>query len=139
MYDASATTTLVARAESDRDRRVEHVDVVEIEDALIGWTRDGTVPDGGMLSDARLRIAHGDVADVIQKALDSSYDLVLLDVDNGPGHLVYADNAAPGLLATMRATFESATERAIGVRVGERAEQYFLYLGRAAKGATGAR
>lgn len=92
MYDASATTTLVARAESDRDRRVEHVDVVEIEDALIGWTRDGTVPDGGMLSDARLRIAHGDVADVIQKALDSSYDLVLLDVDNGPGHLVYADN-----------------------------------------------
>lgn len=140
------------------DARVEHIEVVEIEDALIRWTRDGTVPDGGMLSDPRLRIVQGDVTDVIQETPDASYDLVLLDVDNGPDHLVYDENAAiyrepllrrlrrllppggvvvvwsssaaPDLLEALRSTFETVQERAIDVRLGERAEQYFLYLGR---------
>lgn len=140
------------------DARVEQVTVVEIEEALIEWTRDGTVPDHGMLADERLQIVAGDIAATIRQADASSYDLVLLDVDNGPGYLVYDDNApiyrepflrltrgvlGPGgiavvwssdrsadLLAALEAVFDSAREHAIDVRLAGRAEQYFLYLGR---------
>lgn len=141
------------------DPRVERVDVVEIEEALIDWTRRGVVPDRGMLSDPRLRIVHADISAVVQRMDVASYDLVLLDVDNGPGYLVYDDNAAlyaetflrrvhdvlrPGgmtavwsagpardLHATMGGIFDEVEERAIDVRLGDREEQYFLYVGRA--------
>ena len=57
------------------DHEVERVVVVEIEDALVRWMRNGTIPHGpSLLADERLH-------------------LVLLDVDNGPGYLVYQDNA----------------------------------------------
>ena len=134
------------------------VDVVEIEEALIGWTRDGTVPSLGMLDDPRLRIIHADVAEHLARVAAASYDLVLLDVDNGPGYLVYDDNAAvyrepflrtcqaalreggtlviwaaneaPDLLTAMESVFGAAAERAIEVRLGDRDDHYFLYVAR---------
>ena len=76
------------------DTRVERLVVVEIEDALIGWMRDGTVPYGPTyLADERLTVANADIRNAVAEAPDDSFDLVLLDVDNGPDFLVYDENA----------------------------------------------
>jgi len=140
------------------DARVERAVVVEIEETLIEWMRDGTVPHGPMmLADARATVVNADIAMAIAEAR-STYDLVLLDVDNGPGYLVHEDNsavyeqpflsrcrdvlspggvlvvwsahAAPDLLDAMRAVFGSAEEQAHDVLLQDRPEEYFLYLAR---------
>ena len=140
------------------DARVEKAVVVEIEEVLIEWMRDGTVPHGpALLADARATVVNADITMAIAEAR-STYDLVLLDVDNGPGYLVHEDNgavyeqpflqqcrdllgpggvlvvwsanAAPDLLDTMRAVFGAAEEQAHAVLLQDRPEDYFLYLAR---------
>ncbi len=140
------------------DARVERAVVVEIEEPLIEWMRNGTVPHGpALLADARATVVNADIAMAIAEAR-STYDLVLLDVDNGPGYLVHegneqvyeqeflgrcrdlltpggvlvvwSANAAPELLAAMRTVFESTEEQAHDVLMQDRPEQYFLYLAR---------
>lgn len=82
-------------AEVLHDAFVEQVTVVEIEPALVGWMRDGTIPHGpSLLGDDRVEVVTDDVADFLRDAEDAAYDLVLLDVDNGPGYLVHTGNAA---------------------------------------------
>ncbi|HET7430425.1 MAG TPA: hypothetical protein VFJ89_02880 [Nocardioides sp.] len=138
------------------DRRVEHVAVVEIEQVLVDWMRDGTIPHGPrLLADDRARVVVADVASAVAEAAPSSYDVVLLDVDNGPDQLVHADNAAlydepflrlvrerlddggalvvwsahraPDLADRLRRVFAEVDERAVEVRLQERDEHYWLY------------
>lgn len=142
------------------DSRVEKLVVVEIEDALVQWMRDGTIPYGpSYLADARLTVMTADIRVAIAEAATAAYDLVLLDVDNGPGSLVYDDNAAiyqrgfliqtreclrPGGALVIWSAAESSSLRtemddAFGnvvaipydVTLQSRAEQYWLYLSRA--------
>ena len=137
------------------DQRVEEVRVVEIEESLIRWMRDGTIPHGPeLLADKRVRLVGADIAMAVAEAT-STYDLVLLDVDNGPSHLVHDDNArvyqrkliagvrriidpggalvvwsadrAPALQKVMGEVFGTCTEHAYDVMLGERPEQYYLY------------
>jgi hypothetical protein len=76
------------------DRRVEHVDVVEIEPALVEWMRDGTIPHGRrLLADSRVRVVVADITRAIAEAGPATWDVVLLDVDNGPDQLVHDANA----------------------------------------------
>ncbi len=140
------------------DHEVEEVRVVEIEESLIAWMRDGTVPHGpALLADSRLHLVNADILMAIAEAT-SSYDLVLLDVDNGPGYLVYDGNAAvyrpefiesarrtinpggvlvvwsanpaPELAAVMEEVFGNCDEHRYDVLLQERPEQYLLYLSR---------
>lgn len=144
------------------DVRVESCTVVEIESALVGWMRNGTIPHGPeMLADARLSITIADVADALREAAQASYDLVLLDVDNGPGYLVHEENAAlyrtefldrtrsalrpegvlvvwsanrsPDLLDALREVFGNAAETAYDVHLQGRREEYYLYSANAAR------
>ena len=91
------------------DPRVELVDVVELAGPLVRWAREGLVPELAGLEPARCRVHEGDVAAVLGAASVPSgpWDVVLLDVDNGPGFLVHATNAglyeAPGLGAARAA------------------------------------
>jgi spermidine synthase len=76
------------------DPRVRHVLVAELEEALVRWFRDGTIPHGRpYLADERLSIAVADVQQLVGEAAAGSFDLVLLDVDNGPDFLVHQSNA----------------------------------------------
>jgi spermidine synthase len=138
------------------DRRVEECDVVEIEPALVEWMRDGTIPHGRqLLADRRARVIVADVATAITEAGPASYDVVLLDVDNGPGQLVHEANEAlydspflrivhdrltdggalvvwsahraSDLTGTLGQVFADVTERAVDVRLQDRDEQYWLY------------
>lgn len=140
------------------DVRVERATVVEIEEALVGWMRDGTVPHGpALLADQRVRIVNADILMAIAEAR-GTHDLLLLDVDNGPGYLVHNGNAevygreflarcrevlgvggvivvwsaarSPELLAALEDVFGAAEERSYDVLLQDRPEQYHLYVAR---------
>jgi spermidine synthase len=141
------------------DKRVERLVVVEIEDALVQWMRDGTVPHGpSYLADERVGVVVADIRTAMAEAAPASYDLVLLDVDNGPGFLVYDDNEAvyqreflrqardrlrtggalvvwsasvsPTLQAEMEAVFGDAVAVPYDVTLQSRDEHYWIYLAR---------
>jgi spermidine synthase len=139
------------------DPRVESCTVVEIEQAVVDWMRDGTVTHGPkILADARISIVVADVAAALQEAGEAAYDLVLLDVDNGPDYLVHDANEslykepflhaahrataqvlavwsaaeAPQLQAAMEEVFGNASATSYAVRLGERDEHYWLYSSR---------
>ena len=99
-----------------------------------------------------------DVATAVAEAAPASYDVVLLDVDNGPGHLVHQANEAlyrepfltvvrerltpggavvvwsaarePELADDLRLVFGEAEEHSHDVRLQDRDDRYWLYVGR---------
>lgn len=73
-----------------RSPGVAEVVVVELEDALLAWATDGLLPGLPSTADPRLDLVAGDVAAAFTPG---RYDVVLLDVDNGPDFLVHAGNA----------------------------------------------
>lgn len=76
------------------DRRVRHIDVVELEPAVIEWVRAGRVPEtASVLDDPRVRTHENDVRRWLPGRPGASADVILLDVDNGPGFLVHLANA----------------------------------------------
>lgn len=142
------------------DPRVERCSVVEIEQALVDWMRDGTIPHGQtLLADARANVVVADVSLALAEAREASYDLVLLDVDNGPSHLVHDGNAAlydvpflaltrrivrpggalavwsaeasPDLEDNLREVYGRVEPRSHGVVLQGRDETYWLYVARA--------
>jgi spermidine synthase len=141
------------------DPRVERCTVVEIEEALVGWMRDGTIAHGqSMLADERANPVVADVTVALAEGSPASYDLVLLDVDNGPGFLVHERNAriyeqaflaevrrilrpggalviwsmdeAPQLEQTMGEVFDEVATLPQPVRLQDRDEHYWLLVGR---------
>ena len=143
------------------DSRVERCVVVELEEALVGWMRDGTVPHGpAMLADERVSVVVADIGAAVAEARPASYDLLLLDVDNGPDHLVHLENAdlyrgpflagvsamlrpggalvvwsaneSPELEARLRGGFAEVETRPLDVLLQGREEQYWLYVARVA-------
>lgn len=141
------------------DKRVEKLVVVEIEDALVQWMRDGTVPHGpSYLADERVTVMTADIRVAMAEATPAAYDLILLDVDNGPGFLVYDDNEAiyqgeflgrvrdalrpggavviwsaaesPRLQAEMQDVFGNVVPVPFDVSLQSRDEHYWIYLSR---------
>jgi spermidine synthase len=139
------------------DSRVESCTVVEIEQAVVDWMRNGTIAHGPkLLADQRVTVVVADVAVALAEANDAAYDLILLDVDNGPDYLVHdanealykqpfleaaqratrqvlaiwSANEAPQLEASMAAVFGNVSATSYDVRLGGRDEQYWLYSSR---------
>ena len=104
-----------------------------------------------------VKVVTADIRQAVAEAMQK-YDLVLLDVDNGPGHLVHDANAAvyqtpflqgvhdllrpggavvvwssaeaPELEKAMGSVFGEATAVPFGVELQGQAEEYWLYLAR---------
>ena len=141
------------------DSRVEVCAVVEIEQSLVDWMRDGTIPHGpSLLADERVVVVVADIAVALAEARPASYDLVLLDVDNGPGFLVHEANAtlytseflataraalrpggalvvwsadaAPDLEAALHEVFGDVETRPHEVLLQDREEEYWSYVAR---------
>ena len=81
------------------DARVARVDVVELAAPIIRWARESLVSElAGLEDDGRCRLHVGDVIDVLTPRAGPAgptgpWDLVLLDVDNGPDFLLHEGNA----------------------------------------------
>lgn len=150
-----------------KDARVRRLDVVEIEEDLVMWARLGLTPTLGLLArHPRATLHAADVASVLTGADGTAddegptgpWDVVLLDVDNGPSFLVHEDNrrlyspdalagalaqvAPGGILAIWAAQREPGLhetlsalapteERLLTVRREGRELEYALYLTRA--------
>jgi len=141
------------------DQRVEKLFVVEVEEALVRWMRDGTVPHGpAYLADERLTVVGADIRIAMAEATPAAYDLILLDVDNGPGYVVYEENAplyerdflmqaraslrpsgalaiwsaseSPDLREAMGEVFGNVAAIPCAVTLQGREEQYWIYLAR---------
>jgi spermidine synthase len=81
--------------------------VAELIPAVVAWARDPLAHIfEGSLTDPRVAIRETDVAELIDEA-KTSFDAILLDVDNGPGGLSREANdglySAHGLAASRRA------------------------------------
>ena len=140
------------------DDRVEQCTVVEIEPTLVGWMRHGTVPHGpALVTDPRAHVQIGDVAAALRESPPAAYDVVLLDVDNGPSYLVHDANAGlyeapllreaaritapggrvviwsaseePALVEAMGTVFAEVEELSLPVDLQGRAEHYWLFAG----------
>jgi spermidine synthase len=141
---------------------VEDVLTVEIEADLVRWHLDGTLPPPGgagargVLHDRRVRVRVGDVRDVVPQLAAGSADAIVLDVDNGPGLLVYDTNAAvyeesflaqcaealgeggvlavwsadeaPALVSALRRHFDGVADETVPVMLGRRRSAYHLVL-----------
>ncbi|MFB9551152.1 spermidine synthase [Nocardioides luteus] len=145
------------------DPRVEQATVVEIEPRLVEWMRTGRVPHGpALLAEERVRVEVADVADALRESPEASYDIVLLDVDNGPGYLVHDANGAlyeapaladarraagahgtvvvwsaaeaPALLEVMAQVFDHAEGLPYPIDLQGHEETYWLYVGTASSG-----
>ena len=95
---AAALTALGAQA---------RIVVAELVPGVVAWNRGALGQHAGHpINDARVEVIETDVASVI-KAAQSSFDAILLDVDNGPDGITQVGNdwlyALPGLAASMRA------------------------------------
>ena len=139
------------------DPRVTSCTVVELEQAIVDWMRDGTIAHGPrLLAEERLTVVVGDVAMALNEAAENAFDLVLLDVDNGPGYLVHDANEAlysepfltaaqratrqalviwsadeaPQLAASLESVFGNVTGTPYDVVLGERTDHYWLYSAR---------
>lgn len=141
------------------DDRVSSAHVVEIEPSIVEWHRQGLVPDTvDAFGDQRVLLSVGDVGEVVAQQDPRSCEVILLDVDNGPGYLVYDRNAAvyrhdflvscrdklvvrgivaiwsaspaPELDAAMRYVFAVVEELAVPVILNARELTYHLYIGR---------
>jgi spermidine synthase len=76
------------------DSRVSRVTVVEIEQAVVDWHDSHLAAiTGGLLHDPRVEIVVADITTHLA-ACASSYDVVCLDVDNGPDWTVTEGNRA---------------------------------------------
>jgi spermidine synthase len=83
------------------------VTVAELVPEVVEWNRTLIgAPAGHPLADPRTRVYVGDVAELIRQRV-GGFDVILMDVDNGPEALVRRENdwlyGAPGLQATRAA------------------------------------
>jgi spermidine synthase len=82
-------------AEAVRSASPEIITVVEIEPTVIAWHRDHL--GGGGLADPRVRVVRADLMAYLADGANEraeEYDVICLDVDNGPEWTVTDDNRA---------------------------------------------
>lgn len=81
-------------AEALRSPHTRGVTVIEREPAVIGWHATHLRPySGGALEDPSVRVEHADLLGWLRSTADA-YDVLCLDIDNGPEWTVTEGNAA---------------------------------------------
>ncbi len=80
--------------EALKDDRVRTVTVVEIEQKVIEWNRSVLAPvSGNALSHPKTRLIHDDLVKWLFQT-DEIFDLICLDIDNGPDWKVFDANGS---------------------------------------------
>jgi spermidine synthase len=79
-----------------QDERVGQVQVIEAVEAVIDWHRRDLLPDtAGLAADPRCHLVHDDFFALVgEQRSGATYDVVLLDIDHTPGHVLNPSHAA---------------------------------------------
>ncbi len=141
---------------------VNGIDVVEIEPVIMEWNRRYFRDyNGNCLNDRRVRVVPGDFYDYVMRA-GQPYDIITMDIDNGPAMLVREGNhrvyspdffrrikeilrpggifviwsctEEPNLAARLRETFTECQVEQVAENHGGRDWPYYLYLAGLKKG-----
>ena len=91
---------------------VDVIDVVEIEQCLIDWARQGvTATLATVAKDPRVRLHAADVRDFLAGLGGplGPWDAIVLDVDNGPDFLIHDENRALYTEEGMQAAYDRLT------------------------------
>lgn len=81
-------------AEAVRRRSVTAITVVEIEPSIIDWNRtELRAVNGGAVDDRRVTVITADLLEHL-RTTDERYDVICLDIDNGPHWTVTEANAS---------------------------------------------
>lgn len=77
------------------DSRVRSVAVVEAVEAVIDWHRRDLLPDtAGMAADPRCTLVRDDLFSLVaEERGQRRYDVLLLDIDHSPRHVLHPDHA----------------------------------------------
>lgn len=79
--------------EALRDRRLNDLTVIEVEPEIVRWNRgDLRQVNGSAVDDDRVQILQTDLIDHL-RTTDATYDVICLDIDNGPDWTVTDANA----------------------------------------------
>jgi spermidine synthase len=77
---------------------VDHLDVVEIEECLVGWANAGLTPTlAAVVRHPKVALHTADVTTVLTgrwPGLGGPWNAIVLDVDNGPDFLIHGSNSA---------------------------------------------
>jgi spermidine synthase len=92
---------------------VDHLDVVEIEECLVGWANAGLTPTLAAVAHHPKATLHAaDVSAVVAGRQDphGPWNAIVLDVDNGPDFLIHRDNSALYARPSLAAAYTRLTE-----------------------------
>ncbi|MDF7823698.1 hypothetical protein P4B35_06700 [Pontiellaceae bacterium B12227] len=79
--------------EALNDRRVTSLEVIDYLEPVIGWHQKGVVPLGRtLMNDSRCSLVHADFFDRMRNAPEKTYDVILLDIDHTPSHVLSQTN-----------------------------------------------
>ncbi|QSQ24541.1 hypothetical protein JY651_06205 [Pyxidicoccus parkwayensis] len=99
------------RAVLDRVAPSARVTVAELLSAVVTWNRGVLAPlAGSPLEDPRVTVVEGDVGALMARH-SSTFDAILLDVDNGPTALTHPDNQGLYGLAGLARAFNALRPR----------------------------
>ncbi len=76
--------------------KVKFVEIVEIEEAIIKWNEKYfSSYNNNVIFDSRVNVFHNDLLNFVEDyRINENFDLIVLDVDNGPDWLVREENKA---------------------------------------------
>lgn len=101
------------------DERVRRLDVIDALPAVIGWHERELLPVSAQLvQDARTTLIHGDFFALVRSAPgpgpeDARYDVILLDVDHSPRHILDPSHADLYTAAGLDRLARHLTERGV--------------------------
>lgn len=77
------------------DPRVTDLTVIEAAEPVVDWHRRNLLPDtAGLIHDPRCRVELGDFFDAVRNDPAVRYDVILLDIDHTPRHVLHPSHEA---------------------------------------------
>jgi len=76
-----------------KNPKVKQVDVIEIAPQIKKWNKQFfSKQNGQALNDPGSRVIIADIIDYFKHPLQNNYDIIIINIDNGPGNTIHPDN-----------------------------------------------
>lgn len=80
--------------EALKESTVKQIEVIEIEPKVVEWNKKLFArQNDNAVNDPRVKIFITDIINYLPRALSQKYDIIILDIDNGPANVIHLDNS----------------------------------------------